>query len=171
MFRIEVGPDDDGRDVWLPTVVVDHERDAWLTFVSGMGLEYISEAIPVPGQVMKLVWTSRVIPFDYLIETITSEHGPRHIGRIENFGTSRAAGYKANLRIFRFDSEAEREAAELLAAEALLVFGTMYNGLSIPDGILTVELRAGAGPRPYTLSDFGYESEAGDRTAQEGTTP
>lgn len=151
MFRIENGPDG-GLSGRLFTYVVDHDRDVWLKFVSGIGSE--------PGSVMKLVWEGRIIPFDYYVENLTSEPRPRLIGRIENFGTSWLAGYKGDLKVFHFSSETERKSAELLAAEALLVFGSMYDGLSFPDGMYTVELNTAEGVRHYTLSDFGYTTEA-----------
>ena len=158
LFRIEEGPDD-GVIGSLLTYVVDHERGVWLKLVSGMG--------PEPGSVMKLVWGGRVIQFDYYVDNVKTEQGERLVGRIENFGTSRMAGYKADLRAFHFSSDTEREAAHLLAVEGLLVFGSMYNGLSFPDGMLTVELRTDSGIRLYKLSDFGYITPAADGSSSD----
>jgi hypothetical protein len=50
----------------------------------------------------------------------------------------------------------DREECELIVAEALVVFGILYDGPNYPDGRYTVHIQHGPNAGDYTLSSFGY---------------
>ena len=69
------------------------------------------------------------------------------------FGISAAVELRTQVKSYRFGSDEELATARLLAAEALLVYGSNYNGLTYPDGENRVELNG----VELRLSDFGIE--------------
>jgi hypothetical protein len=62
---------------------------------------------------------------------------------------------RAGITTFAFASEGERRAARLLAAEALLIFGFIYDGDKYPDGYYRVRITDGGTSTDYSLSSFG----------------
>ncbi|MFF2272216.1 hypothetical protein ACFVTX_08070 [Agromyces sp. NPDC058136] len=122
-------------------------------------------------RLMKLVWGERVIPFEYDLEPVTTEAGKRFVGRVSGFGTSPIAAEQAGTPGYRFVDDEERRAAERLAAEALLVYGDFYDGLDRPDGVFTVEVPTEEyGTFDYTLSSFGYKTNATSPDTTDGST-
>ncbi|POH67820.1 MULTISPECIES: hypothetical protein [Cryobacterium] len=56
------------------------------------------------------------------------------------FGVSAAVELRTKVKSYRFGSDEELATARRLAAEALEVYGSSYNGLTYPDGENRVEL-------------------------------
>ncbi|MBC7281648.1 hypothetical protein [Hoeflea sp.] len=76
----------------------------------------------------------------------------RHINvRFLSFGASQGARIQGKIPAYRFENDAEREAAVLLAVEAMLVYGSFYDGPQRPDGYHRF-FHAG---RVFIKSDFG----------------
>lgn len=71
--------------------------------------------------------------------------------RFLGFGGSSGAYYKAKIPAYHFESDEEREAAMLLAVEAMLAYGSFYNGGKCPNGLYRFE----HGGKTYIKSDFG----------------
>jgi hypothetical protein len=141
MFRIEqVGSE---RSPAGRRIVADPERDAWLQGVRNLGLER--------ARAFKLVWGGRVIPFEAHQEHRDEGGASHYLTRILHFGHSAAASLRSGIPPYHFVDAAEEEAARMLAVEALLVFGSLYDGEAKPDGYYRVEHAA----RVYTRRDFG----------------
>ncbi|TFC54519.1 MULTISPECIES: hypothetical protein [unclassified Cryobacterium] len=128
--------------------VVDDERGVWIQFLASRGRS--------PGGVFKLVVGETVIPFETACDFIEDADGDGHLlTRFDLFGLSPAAsvrGVAPNMMI----SPDELREYMLLAVEALLVFGSFYDGDSKPEGWARVELHAVV----YTLASFGSRSGA-----------
>jgi hypothetical protein len=124
--------------------MVDEDRGASLQRIGTTGMD--------PGFVLVLTWGERVIPFAISFETheATEEQPEYTTYRFTDFGATYRA-YREGVEGYRFRDEAEREAAQLLAVEALLAWGGNYRGAEHPDGRTRVEYRG----RTWTLSDFG----------------
>ena len=105
---------------------------------------------PEQGDAFKLVWDDRVIPFDVHYEPKRDDSGEQYIVEwIEGFGgSSRADDH--GIRTYWFEDASERFEAFLLAIEAVLVFGSNYNGADRPDG----RYRFVHEGLTYTKSDF-----------------
>ncbi|TFC61186.1 hypothetical protein E3O62_05835 [Cryobacterium sp. TMT2-15-1] len=142
MFRIERAASASGHKV------IDDERGVWIQMLCGRGR--------TPGGVFKLVVGETVIPFETERDYIEDADGAGHLlTRFVFFGLSPAAsvrGVAPNMMM----SPSERRRYMLLATEALLVFGSFYDGDSKPEGWTRVELDGVV----YTLVSFGYESGA-----------
>jgi len=148
MFHIDLqgaplaGPDATSRSV------VDVERGVVLQRVSGQGQVPNAEA-------MLMSWQGRLIPFD----TRFRSAGGHYIVDFDSFGVSYTVKLRVGILQYVFpDAEAQRE-AQLLAVEALLVYGEFFNGLSKPDGHCRVEFEG----RQWVLSDFGHSKDASKR--------
>jgi hypothetical protein len=124
--------------------MVDEGRDVPLQRIGTTGMD--------PGFVLVLTWGGRVIPFAISFEPhkATEEQPEYTIFRFTAFGATNDAFWKG-IEGFRFRDEAEREAAQLLAVEALLAWGGNYRGAEHPDGRKRVEYQG----RMWTLRDFG----------------
>lgn len=120
-------------------------------------------------RLMKLVWGKRVIPFEYDLVPVATEAGKRFVGRVIGFGTSMIAAEQAGTAGYRFVDDAERLAAERLAAEALLVYGDFYDGLEHPDRVFTVEVPTEHGVSEYTLSTFGRATDEASPETTDGS--
>ena len=125
--------------------VVDDERGVWIQFLAGRGRS--------SGGVFKLVVGETVIPFETDRDFFEDADGAGHLlTRFVFFGLSPAAnarGVAPNV----ITSLPERREYMLLATEALLVFGSFYDGDSKPEGWTQVELDGVI----YTLASFGCE--------------
>lgn len=76
-----------------------------------------------------------------------------YLTKFTAFGVSLTVEKNTKVKSYRFISDEELAVAVRLAAEALLVYGSNYNGLSRPDGCTRVALDGGE----LRLSDFGIE--------------
>jgi hypothetical protein len=132
--------------------VVDVDRDVKLVYASGHGR--------VPGSAFVLTWGDRVIPFDTSRDEVLDDpHGVVYYRTVVRlFGASPSAENAVGAKPFAFADDVERSAALRLAIEALLVYGSNYNGLSKPDGYNRVL----EGGREWGLSDFGIKGSAGE---------
>lgn len=142
MFRIE--PALERGVLGDDKMVVDHERDVWLQRVSGLG--------PEPGDAFKLVWGGRVIPFETVRAPVMKSDGSTayYLAKFRSFGSSGSARLRANIPVYRFQSDEERQQAMMLAAEALIEFGDVYNGDQRPEGYNRVQV----GDHIFTRSSF-----------------
>ena len=100
---------------------------------------------------------------------VATEAGKRFVGRVIGFGTSMIAAEQAGTAGYRFVDDAERLAAERLAAEALLVYGDFYDGLEHPDRVFTVEVPTEHGVSEYTLSTFGRATDEASPETTDGS--
>lgn len=141
MFHIEDAPN--GHE--SPSkIVVDRDRDAWLRFVSSRGREH--------GFVFQIAVADKIVPFEVSARSAREGNGDEYfVEAFDGFGYSVRAEI-AGIPRARFDSKEERQRIQLLAAEALLVFGSDYDGLSRPDGQYRVQLNG----ETFFLSSFGY---------------
>ncbi|MEC5182681.1 hypothetical protein RCH12_000111 [Cryobacterium sp. MP_3.1] len=128
--------------------IIDDERGVWIQFLGSRGKS--------SGGAFKLVVGETVIPFETERDYIEDADGAAHVlTRFFAFGLSPAAsvrGIASNV----ITSPVERRTYKLLATEALLLFGDIYNGDSKPEGYSRVELDGVI----YTLASFGYVSGA-----------
>jgi hypothetical protein len=139
MFRIEsAGSRGEMR-------IVDDERHASLQRVAGLGRS--------PGSAFKLVWDGRVIPFEVVRENQQDPDTGQEYYRTRflSFGYSATAKSRQGIESYVFADPQERERAQLLAVEGLLLFGGHYDGDTRPEGYDRIEL----GERAYTKRDFG----------------
>ncbi|AWB88993.1 hypothetical protein [Homoserinimonas hongtaonis] len=127
--------------------IIDPERDASLEFIGGRGR--------VPGMVHTLTTGDLVVPFEARRTAQADAEGHEfYLITFDSFGSLFVTPTGLKLDPVDFTSPAERRRLQLLAAEALLVFGSMYDGLRKPDGFNRVSIEGNT----YTLSSFGYES-------------
>jgi hypothetical protein len=97
-----------------------------------------------------------VIPFETDRDFIEDAGGDGHLlTRFDLFGLSPAASVRGVAPNMMMSSDGLRTYM-LLAVEALLVFGSFYNGDSKPEGWARFELDGAV----YTLASFGHESGA-----------
>lgn len=101
-----------------------------------------------------LEWQQRAIPFEASLEFLSSEPGTKtgFIWRFADFGHSSVVQLYEGLGNYQFSDEAERAAALILAAEALLVFGGMFDGLTRRK---TEDIFVALDNRLYSFGDFG----------------
>ena len=132
--------------VWSASAkaMVDEGRDVSLQRIGTTGRD--------PGFTFILTWGGRVIPFAVSFEAHkATEDQPEYTTfRFTDFGATYDA-FSKGIEGYRFRDEAEREAAQLLAVEALLAWGGNYRGAEDPDGRKRVEYQG----RMWTLRDFG----------------
>ncbi|POH65437.1 hypothetical protein C3B61_05330 [Cryobacterium zongtaii] len=140
MFRIERAASASDHKI------IDDERGVWIQFLGSRGLSR--------GHVFKLVVGETVIPFETERDYIEDADGAAHqLTRFVAFGLSPAAGLRG-VAPYVITSPVERRTYKLLATEALLVFGDIYDGDSRPEGFARVELDGVI----YTLASFGHPS-------------
>lgn len=128
--------------------VIDHDRDARLQLING--------SAETGQDLFLLTWQDRSIPLvAFSQHTVDRESGLEQVHvHIRAVGESRFAT-NSQLKASTL-AEAERVPAHRLAAEALLVYGRWYDGLTYPDGFFVVKDPAGGQDQSYTLSSFGY---------------
>ncbi|WP_164205964.1 hypothetical protein [[Micrococcus luteus] ATCC 49442] len=128
--------------------VIDHDSQARLQLING--------SAQTGQDLFLLTWQGRSIP----IVTFSQNTADRESGLNQVHVHIRAVGES------RFASNSELAASVLspedqvlahrLAAEALLVYGGWYDGLSYPDRFFVVRDPAGGEDVSYTLASFGY---------------
>ncbi|POH64383.1 hypothetical protein C3B61_13115 [Cryobacterium zongtaii] len=96
----------------------------------------------IPGDGFILTWGDRQIPFESLSSQVTDPVGGESYYSVKftAFGVSAAVELRTKVKSYRFGSDEELATARRLAAEALVVYGSSYNGLTYPDGENRVEL-------------------------------
>lgn len=124
-------------------MTIDETRDVWIQPVGVM--------IGDPGRIFTLVWRGCAIPFDTIEESRRDGDGKEYIVvRLRSFGGS-AFAFQYGIAPYRFNSDEERRQAMMLAVEALLAFGSDYNGCQQREGFYRVEHDG----RLYTRGTFG----------------
>ncbi|MDP9984098.1 hypothetical protein J2W14_003521 [Pseudarthrobacter oxydans] len=142
MFRVEKT-----EDSLVPRVA---DADA------GVYLEWLVTGSRYTTEVFELVNASGGIPFttsrEYGVDPETGRKST--LFKFISFGSAPRAQSRAEHLVNRtFKDDDERRYWMRIATEALLVFGTSFNGLEAPySGFTRVEMNG----RSYTLGDFGY---------------
>ena len=144
----------------MQSIVVDHERDVSLHRAAGMGR--------MPGDGFLLTWGERQIPFESLRTQVSDPVSGEtyYLTKFTAFGVSTAVEMRTKVKSYRFVSDEELATAMRLATEALLVYGTNYNGLARPDGYNRVELDG----VELRLSDFGIAGASAEPRRRYGQT-
>ena len=137
MFQVQESAEGD-------RTIVDLERGVSLEFIGGLGR--------MPGTVHTLTTPELVVPFE--VCRTQDADAEFYLTRFYSFGRLFSTPTGPRIEPVDFPSQAARHRLQLLAAEALLVFGSFYNGLAKPDGYNRVDV----GEKTYTLSSFGYAS-------------
>jgi hypothetical protein len=142
-------------------VIADSYRHRVIDADTGVYLQWLVAGGPYFTEVFQLVHPGGVIPF-----STHREHGddpdtglPFFVFRFITFGSApRAHTNTKHLINCTFPDAVSKQFWMTVAAEALVVFGSAYNGLRVPNRRYTrVELNDGI----FTLEDFGYELSAG----------
>lgn len=126
MFRIEEA--DGEKFKFSRMVVIDHDRDA--------AVQYVTTYVMDIPKVYVLFWQDRIIPFC----TIRKEMKDPNNGEVYfqskfyTFGFNNVAEAKENLKEYKFKNKCEATKATLLAIEAMLIYGSYYDGDKRPDG-------------------------------------
>jgi hypothetical protein len=128
--------------------VVDHERGVWL--------EYIADPHEEHKQVFRFFWNGELT----LVEANVFA-GPNkkrtpaggHVTKIVSFGYSPYGTLRTGLRPDLLEHDQVTAALPVLA-EALLVYGMLYDGALYADRVVTTALYDE--PRRWTWADFGY---------------
>jgi hypothetical protein len=125
-------------------MMIDASRDVWI--------QPIGVTIGDPGRVFKLVGGDNVIPFDTIEESQRDEEGKEYIlVKFHSFGGSPFAA-QYGVETYRFRRDEERRQAMMLAAEALIAFGSDYDGARKPEGFYRVEYEG----QIFTAGSFGF---------------
>lgn len=147
MFEIEPSPIEGPSGDILR--VADHARGVWLQRVATHGRD--------PGHTFQLVRGNTPIALDtYGDERIDSSGQVYYFVQISSIGGSPIALRVAGIEPVTFSSEDEKDEVTELAAEALLVYGSLYDGLSRPEGQYRIGYSSQNGQRVATLATFGY---------------
>ena len=142
MFEVEVTKD--GRD----HRVIDRD--------TGIYLKWLVAGGPYFTEVFKIVDSEGSIPFTTLREEgVDPDTGlPFFVFKFLTFGSAPRAHRNTKDLVDRtFDDETEKRHWMKTTAEALLVFGSGYNGLRLPHLSYT---RVDLDGKIHTLEDFGY---------------
>lgn len=128
--------------------VVDHDRSARLQLING--------SAQTGQDLFLLTWQDRSVPI-----VAFSQHAVDRDSGLEQVHVHlRAVGesrYATNSQLqASVLPAADQVLARRLAAEALLVYGRWYDGLTYPDGFFVVKDHAGGEDVSYTLSSCGY---------------
>ncbi|MET4589084.1 hypothetical protein [Arthrobacter sp. 754] len=146
MFTVEAYPD--GNIYGGRRCIVDHDRQARLELVNGSAQS--------GGDLFLLTWQDRSIP----VVTFSQDAADRDSGEHQIHVHIRALGesrYAKNSHVKATTlSDADRFLARRLAAEALLVFGSWFDGLTFQDAHYVVKDSVDGDDLSYTLSSFGY---------------
>lgn len=139
MFKNTVAPNSD-RANGTKKAVVNSERDAWLQMDRAIAGE--------SGGFFRLYWAGRLIPFWAPLRTEIDENTKQefYVYELPSIGDSPST----KLPPYRFVDDAEQIKGLLLAAEALITFGGLYDGDKFPDGTFRVETNGIV----YTRRDF-----------------
>jgi hypothetical protein len=146
MFTVEAYPD--GTIYGGRRCVVDHDRQARLELVNGSAQS--------GGNLFLLTWQDRSIPIvTFSQDAVDRDSGEHQVHvHIRALGASR---YAKNSHVKATTlSDADRFLARRLAAEALIVFGSWFDGLTFQDGHFVVKDSVDGDDLSYTLSSFGY---------------
>jgi len=108
------------------------------------------------GEVFLLEIDTKRIPFDTDWTSEIDQDGKFFLMKFDTFGGSQVGALLAGLRTYVFSSSDEKRSAQMLAVEALLVYGLNFDGLRYPDGRWRVDFEG----RQWRLSDFGYNHES-----------
>jgi len=123
-------------------MMIDETRDVWLQYIGGYGSE--------PGAYFKLVWKGQEIAFLVIPENRWDDEGKEYIVQhIYEFGGT--GPLRGSVKPWKAETPQRRREAMLLAVEALLAYGGLYDGYKKPDGLYRVEFEG----RLYIKSDFG----------------
>ncbi|PTT63422.1 hypothetical protein [Arthrobacter sp. HMWF013] len=146
MFKVEDYPE--GSIYGGRRCVVDHGRQARLELINGSAQS--------GGDLFHLTWQDRSIPIvTFSRNAVDRESGQQQVHiNIRALGESRYAR-NSELKASTL-SDADRFLARRLAAEALLVFGSWFDGLTFQDGHFVVKDSVDGDDLSYTLSSFGY---------------
>lgn len=141
--------------------IADSYRHRVVDVDTGVYLEWLVAGGPYFTEVFNLIHPGGMIPF-----TTCREHGidpdtglPFFVFSFITFGSApRAHTRTKHLINCTFTDEVSKQLWMTVATEALVVFGSAYNGFKVPNRRYTrVELN----DEIYTLEDFGYETFPG----------
>lgn len=139
----EIKPADSESPDGSKLMVVDKGRNAWFQSIGGMGSS--------PGSVFKLVWKGMDIAFDIHPEPHRDDEGGSYvILHFGGFGRD-TDQHQGNISRWLPTSDEERHEAKILAVEALLAYGSVYDGHKHPNGRYRIKLDDCV----YIKSDFG----------------
>ncbi|MEC5169540.1 hypothetical protein [Glaciihabitans sp. GrIS 2.15] len=153
MFQVEdVPPDHPPYKTGFTRYVVDHERGVWLDHIGGPHAEPPDEEMRgfrfYRDGLLTLVEANI-----YAGPNIYDTPAEGHETRILSFGYSPWGSLKTGIHTDPLERVQVMAALPLLA-EALLVFGTLYNGALYSDRVVTSTLYDE--PMRWTWADFGY---------------
>ena len=149
MFQVEdVPPDHPPYEIGFTRYVVDHERRVWL--------EYIADPHEEHKQVFRVFWNGQLTLVEANVfagpnKNRTPAEG--HVTEIVSFGYSPYGTMRTGLRPDPLERDQVMAALPTLA-EALLVYGMLYDGALYPDRVVTAALYDV--PMRWTWADFGY---------------
>jgi hypothetical protein len=147
MFQIEPSPVVGARGDSLR--VIDHSRDVWLQRITSHGAD--------SGYTFQLVRGHTPIALDTIAdEHVDADGRTYYLSQIVAIGGSPLALRVAGIDAVAFATADDKDAATELAAEALLVYGNYYDGLSKPEGQFRVSYSTRGEQRIATLASFGY---------------
>lgn len=147
MFAVEPKPE--GAPGPSKKWVIDHERSVSLQVIVGLGRS--------DGQAFILIHDAITIPFNVMFDpghVDPASGDPYYIMRFSSFGRS-GETHRLGYSTYEFADETEERHWKRIAAEALLIYGPSYLGMTFKDGYARVELDGEFLKR----SDFGYSLE------------
>ncbi|GAB3251457.1 hypothetical protein [Arthrobacter pigmenti] len=124
---------------------------------SGITLEFVGATGRSPGRAFILSQNEVAIPFDISFDRGAVDHSTGEeytLMRFGSFGTSMWVRPWSDVPPYTFSSVAEEQKWKNIAAEALVVCGTSYNGLDFGPDHFRVELNGNI----LSRRDFGYTS-------------
>lgn len=153
MFQVEdVPPDHPPYQVGYTKYVIDHERGVWLEYIGGPHTE--------PPEKEKLVfrffWDGMLTLVEanvYAGPNIYRTPAKGHETHIVSFGYSAWGSLMTKIHADPLEREQLMAVLPVLA-EALLVFGAIYDGSMYPDRVVTATFYKV--PMRWTWADFGY---------------
>lgn len=128
---------------------------------TGVYLEWLVTGSRYTTEVFNLVHPGGMIPFTTSREYGVDPHTglPFLVFRFITFGSAvRAQLRTKHLINCTFTDDLAKEFWMTVAAEALVVFGSAYNGFKVPNRRYT---RVEVNEKIYTLEDFGYTTSPG----------
>jgi hypothetical protein len=128
---------------------------------NGVYLEWLVTGSPYSTEVFNLVHPDGGIPFTTDRERgIDTETGlPFFVFKFQTFGSAPRAHINTKHLVYRtFIDDVEKHHWMKVATEALLVFGSSFNGLNTPNPRY---VRVDFDGKIYTVEDFGYRLASG----------